>query len=81
MFTVCHYTAPTLKQLPVTGRYEMKVSFIPIVLVKYIDYQVYIYLVKDNTIYLYLYSPKKETQHPTFFSKYDFSKKNCVIET
>jgi hypothetical protein len=50
MFTVCHYTAPTLKQLPVTGRYEMKVSFIPIVLVKYIDYQVYIYLVKDNTI-------------------------------
>ena len=40
MFTVCHYTAPTLKQLPVAGRYEMKVSFIPIVLFKYIDYQV-----------------------------------------
>lgn len=26
MFTVCHYTAPTLKQLPVAGRYEMKIS-------------------------------------------------------
>lgn len=26
MFTVCHYTVPSLKQLPVSGRFEMKIS-------------------------------------------------------
>lgn len=30
-------------------------------------------------VHLYIYSPKEETQHPTFYSRYEFSKKFALL--
>ena len=68
MFTVCHYTAPTLKQLPVTGCYEMKVSFIPIV------YRLPGLSCKGQYISIYTL-PKKKCNIQHFFPNMTFLKR------